>query len=150
MADECDFRALLRCGRRYSLADQTWINGKLLADMSIAIDDLVLAGGGGGSSEAAIAATPIETEVAFGAITGAYAVALNDVHDKRRTSIYNRTDADLFFSYNGVATHEIVPAGGSLTIDWKALDLVLDTQIWVKHDGTNAPTQGTLYISGAY
>lgn len=69
--------------------------------------------------------------------------------------IVNLTNANLWFSYDGINDHEAIPANGFLLLDItanKTLDegyyLAEGTRIYVKRIGT--PTDGSVYVTVYY
>jgi hypothetical protein len=66
--------------------------------------------------------------------------------------LQNGTDETLFFSFDGVNDHVVLPASGFILLDVKAnagqagsLYIAQDTVIWVRY-GTTPPTVGNAYV----
>lgn len=107
----------------------------------------------GGSGGAAVPATvavwlPL-TRVAFGAITGAYVVALADTNDKVYVSINNNTDQKVLISTdNSTDQIELIP-NANYKLEPGGQNVFIDTPISLKHAGV-APATGDVTISAYY
>lgn len=93
-------------------------------------------------------------ELAFGAI-GAGFVAVGAVFTNpiRILSIKNDTDADMYFSYDGVTIHEYIPAQTGMVLDFTANSgatvyplMAAGTNVFVRQVAA-APTSGIVAVS---
>lgn len=95
--------------------------------------------------------------LAFGAIGAGYAaVGTPFAHPAVILELQNGTDETLFFSFDGVNDHVVLPAAGFILLDVKAnagqagaLYIGQDTTIWVRY-GTTPPTVGNAYVMMFY
>ncbi len=97
-------------------------------------------------------------QIAFGTIGGAFtAIGAVFTHPIRILSIKNLTDAELYFSFDGVAIHEVLPASSALVLDFTANSssngrypfLAAGTTIYTTYT-VGAPTSGIAAVSAYY
>ena len=93
-------------------------------------------------------------QIAFGAIGAAF-TAIGAVYDNplRIVSIKNLTDAELYFSFDGVTIHEILPSDSALVLDFTANSsyagypfIAQGTTIYTTYT-VGAPTAGVAAVS---
>jgi len=98
--------------------------------------------------------------LAFGSIGATYAAIGTEVEGPiTMFFIQNRTDAAMVFSYDGVADHLSLPAGGHISVDMVSNSIVTgnseesvlnaQTIFYVKQE-VGAATSGSVYVSGFY
>lgn len=94
-------------------------------------------------------------EIAFGAI-GVNLTPIGAVfeHPIRILCIKNDTDADLYFSYDGVNAQEYIPAQTGIVLDFTANSgatvyplMAAGTTIYVSQNAIVAPTSGLVSVS---
>lgn len=94
-------------------------------------------------------------EIAFGAI-GVQLTPIGEVFTNpiRILSIKNDTDADLYFSYDGVTLQEYLPAQTGMVLDFTSNSgatvfplMASGTTIYVAQNAVVAPTSGLVSIS---
>ena len=94
--------------------------------------------------------------LAFGSIGAAYAaVGTSFDHPIRFTAITNLTDAAMYFSFDGVNDHLVLPANGFIVLDVttnksqsQGLYIAENDRLYVKQVG--APSSGSVYCSAMY
>jgi hypothetical protein len=94
-------------------------------------------------------------EIAFGSITGSFAVfGAKFAHATRIVKIINTCNTGMFISFDGTTTNDYVPGGGfvlyDLTTNGIGQEFVfqIGTQVYVKYE--SAPASGNVYVSCIY
>ena len=96
-------------------------------------------------------------QIGFGAIGGAFtAIGAVYANPLRIINIKNLTDAELYFSYDGVSIHEILPSNTGLVLDFTANSsshifpfIAAGTTIYTTF-AVGAPTSGIAAVSAYY
>lgn len=96
-------------------------------------------------------------QIASGAIgVGFTAIGAAYDHSIRIISLKNLTDVELYFSYDGVTIHEILPASSALVLDFTANSssiqfpfIASGTTIYTTY-AVGAPTTGIAAVSAYY
>jgi len=96
--------------------------------------------------------------LAFGSISGSYVgVGTSFANPVRILKVTNTTDADLFVSFDGINTYDVIAASSAWIYDYGSnrtdtggqLDQALGERVYVK-EVSGAPSAGAVYVTVIY
>ena len=115
----------------------------LISGLAEEIEDLAF--------QQSIKITPLPlTELDVTTLTSSFSEALSDSNPKKYILIENKSDGDIYGSYEGLEDNFKISSGSSLRLDLAAMLGYWDEDIFLRQDTVSVPTFGTILITAFY
>lgn len=113
---------------------------------SLLLSAEILAASGGG----AVPISPVElVEYDYTLVTNAYTEAFPNALDLRFVQVINYLDVPIYLSLNGTDNHFVINPNNSQNLGLVQNGMVVDTSLYVKYKGADAPTFGFVAFSAS-
>lgn len=89
-------------------------------------------------------------EIDVGDLTSSFSVVQTDTHHKKYILIENKSDGDLYGSFEGLEDNFKISAGSSLRFDLAAMLGYWDDSIFMRQDTVVVPSSGSVLITSFY